>query len=169
MRIKSTCILVLLPSIIILNFLKKSLDYIQNFYHFFNLLFESLVSPSTWERVLIVPYVFAHLVNPLADVAITHGGACMIQRTIHSDTPIVGVPLHLEQAGNISLVKRQGAGLMLWKQELSKRRLTSALNQIVSDKRFRENMLRLKQIQDQIDGASKAAQVLVDFVEGKVS
>jgi len=93
----------------------------------------------------------------------------MIQRTIHSDTPIVGVPLHLEQAGNISLVKRQGAGLMLWKQELSKRRLTSALNQIVSDKRFRENMLRLKQIQDQIDGASKAAQVLVDFVEGKVS
>ena len=67
------------------------------------------------ERVLLTPHAPAHLVNPLADIAITHGGAGTVQTAIHSGTPLVGIPMQLEQTGNISLVTRQGAGLMLSK------------------------------------------------------
>ena len=73
--------------------------------------------------------------------------------------------MHQEQAGNIALVKRQGAGLMLWKQELARTNLASALETLVTNSKFRENMRRLKLEQDQVDGAAKAAQEIVNFLE----
>ena len=77
----------------------------------------------TSERVLAIPHAPAHLVNPLADIAITHGGAGTVQTAIHSGTPLVGIPAQMEQAGNISLVARQGAGLMLSRFDLTRRKL----------------------------------------------
>lgn len=119
---------------------------------------------SSTEQVLLKSHVPAHLVNPMADIAITHGGAGTVQTAIHSGTPLVGIPMHQEQAGNISLVKRQGAGIMLWKQELTRKNLASALETLVSNSQFRENMKRLKLEQDQVDGAAKAAQEIVNFL-----
>jgi len=34
-------------------------------------------------RVLLAPHAPAHRVNPLADIAITHGGAGTVQTAIH--------------------------------------------------------------------------------------
>lgn len=115
-------------------------------------------------QVLLEPHVPAHLVNPMADIAITHGGAGTVQTAIHSGTPLVGIPMHQEQAGNVSLVKRRGAGLMLWKQELNRKHLASALETLVADPQFRNNMKQLKLEQDQVDGAARAAKEIVDFL-----
>ena len=122
---------------------------------------------SASERVMVVPHVPAHLVNPLADVAITHGGAGTVQTAIHAGTPLVGVPMHLEQAGNISLVQRQGAGIMLPRKALNRRRLANALEKIVADNSYRENMERLKRLQDPIDGAAKTAREMIRFMESR--
>ncbi len=119
------------------------------------------------ERVLLLPHVPAHRVNPLADIALTHGGAGTVQTAIHAGTPLLGVPMHIEQAGNISLVQRQGAGIMLARSALGPGRLAVNLEKLVHDARYRENMLRLKQLQDPIDGAGKAAQELIRFLEGR--
>ncbi len=116
------------------------------------------------DQVLIQPHVPAHLVNPMADIAITHGGAGTVQTAIHSGTPIVGIPMHQEQAGNVALVRKQGAGIMLWKQELTKRHLSSALEALITDDGYRENMKRLKSEQDQVNGAAKAAQETVNYL-----
>jgi len=120
---------------------------------------------STSDRVMVVPHVPAHLVNPLADVAITHGGAGTVQTAIHAGTPLVGVPMHGEQAGNIALVQRQGAGIMLPKQALRRRQLVTALEKIVTNDSYRENMHRLKKLQDRVDGAANAAREMVRFLE----
>lgn len=116
-------------------------------------------------QVLIQPHVPAHLVNPMADFAITHGGAGTVQTAIHSGTPIVGIPMHQEQAGNVARVRKRGAGLMLWKSELTRKNLASALERLTTDSQFRENMKRLKLEQDKIDGAAKAAQEIVNFLK----
>jgi UDP:flavonoid glycosyltransferase YjiC (YdhE family) len=116
------------------------------------------------ERVLTVPHAPAHLVNPLADIAITHGGAGTVQTAIHSGTPLVGIPAHMEQAGNISLVTRQGAGLMLTKLDLDRARLADALEKLVADHSYRDNMHRLKRLQDPIDGAARTAEEIVRFL-----
>ncbi|WKZ35140.1 MAG: glycosyltransferase [Anaerolineales bacterium] len=114
-------------------------------------------------RVLLTPHVPAHLVNPLADIAITHGGAGTVQTAIHSGTPLVGIPMHLEQTGNLSLVTRQGAGLMLSKWDLNRRSLARALERLLADASLRENMLRLKALQDKVDGSAIAAREIVNF------
>jgi UDP:flavonoid glycosyltransferase YjiC (YdhE family) len=119
---------------------------------------------SSTEQVLFQSHLPAHLVNPMADIAITHGGAGTVQTAIHSGTPLVGIPMQQEQAGNISLVKRRGAGTILWKQELTRKNLASALETLVTESQYRENMKRLKLEQDQIDGAAKAAQEIVNFL-----
>jgi UDP:flavonoid glycosyltransferase YjiC (YdhE family) len=115
-------------------------------------------------RVLLTPHVPAHLVNPLADIAITHGGAGTVQTAIHAGTPLVGIPMHLEQTGNLSLVTRQGAGLMLSKWDLNRRSLGRALERLLTDTSLRENMLRLKSLQDEVDGPAIAAGEIVKFL-----
>ena len=121
---------------------------------------------SSSDRVMVVPHVPAHLVNPLADIAITHGGAGTVQTAIHAGTPLVGIPMHLEQAGNISLVQRQYAGIMLPRKALSRRRLATGLEKILSDGSYPKNMQRLKRLQDPIDGASNAAREIIRFLDG---
>jgi UDP:flavonoid glycosyltransferase YjiC (YdhE family) len=115
-------------------------------------------------RVLLTPHVPAHLVNPLADIAITHGGAGTVQTAIHSATPLVGIPMHLEQTGNLSLVTRQGAGLMLSRWDLNRRSLGRALERLLADASLRQNMLRLKALQDKVDGPANAAREIVNFL-----
>lgn len=118
------------------------------------------------KRVMTIPHAPAHLLNPLADIAITHGGAGTIQTAIHSGTPLVGIPAQMEQAGNISLVARQGAGLLLTRLDLNRAKLSAALEQLVEEQSYRDSMQRLKRMQDPIDGAAKAADEIVGFLGG---
>ena len=103
--------------------------------------------------------------KPLSGTEVHPGGAGTVQTAIYSATPLVGVPMHLEQAENISLVTHQSAGIMLSKQELTRRKLGGALERLVSDASFRRNMLRLKELQDRGDGAAHAASEIVDFLD----
>jgi UDP:flavonoid glycosyltransferase YjiC (YdhE family) len=118
------------------------------------------------ERVLLTPHAPAHLVNPLADIALTHGGAGTVQTAIHAGTPLVGIPMHLEQTGNLALVTRQGAGLMCSKWDLNRRSLGRALERLLTDPSLRQNMLRLKALQDRVDGSVIAAREIVTFLGG---
>ena len=121
-------------------------------------------SISSSDQVMVIDHVPAHLVNPMADIAITHGGAGTVQTAIHSATPLVGIPMHQEQAGNISLVKRQGAGLMLWKSELTRKNLEASLETLATDNSYRSNMQRLKYEQDKVNGPGIAATEIVKFL-----
>jgi UDP:flavonoid glycosyltransferase YjiC (YdhE family) len=117
------------------------------------------------DRVLLLPHVPAHLVNPMADIALTHGGAGTVQTAIHAGTPLVGVPMQLEQAGNISLVQRQCGGILLSRLELTRKKLGAALERLTTERGFRDNMLRLKTLQDSTDGPSVAARELLGFLD----
>jgi UDP:flavonoid glycosyltransferase YjiC (YdhE family) len=72
--------------------------------------------------------------------------------------------MHLEQTGNLSLVTRQGAGLMLSKWDLNHSSLDRALERLLTDSSLREAMLRLKALQDQVDGPTIAAKEIVNFL-----
>ena len=115
-------------------------------------------------HVLLTPHAPAHGVDPLADVAFMHGGAGTVQTAIHSGTPLVGIPMHLEHTGNLSLVTRPGAGLMLSKWDLNRRSLDRALESLLADASLRENMLRLKALQDKVEGSTEAAREIVSFL-----
>ena len=66
----------------------------------------------------------------------------------------------------VMLVARQGAGLMLTRFDLNRRKLAAALKKLVEEQDHRDSMQRLKRIQDPIDGAAKAADEIVRFLSG---
>lgn len=72
--------------------------------------------------------------------------------------------MHLEQTADISLVTRQGGGLMLSKWDLDTKSLGRALERLLSDPEMRAIMLRLEALQDQIDGPASAATETVSFL-----
>lgn len=118
------------------------------------------------ERVLTLPHAPAHLVNPMADIALTHGGAGTVQTAIHSGTPLLGVPAQMEQAGNISLVARQRAGLLMSRFDLNHKNLSAALEKLASKASYSDNMRKLQRWQDAVDGAAKAADEIIRFLAG---
>jgi len=77
---------------------------------------------------------------------------------------LVSVPMHMEETGNLLLVTRQGAGLMLSQWDLNRRSLGRALERLLSDGALRDNMVRLKALQDQLDGSANAAREIVQFL-----
>ncbi len=44
---------------------------------------------------------------------------------------------------------------------------SGALERLVSDASFRRNMLRLKNLQDRVDGAANAAREIINYLEGR--
>ena len=61
------------------------------------------------DQVMIEGTLPSHLVMPQVDLAVTTGGQGSIQTAMASGTPVLGIPLHIEQDLNIALVERLGA------------------------------------------------------------
>lgn len=124
--------------------------------------YEYVAREAGFEVIAVEPHMSAQRATDY--MAFNRGGAGTVQTAIHSGTPLVGIPMHLEQTGNLSLVTRQGAGLMLSKWDLNRRSLGRALERLLSDASLRQNMQRLKDLQDRVDGPAIAAQEIVSFL-----
>ena len=61
------------------------------------------------DRILIERVLPSHLLMPQVDLAITTGGQGSVQTAMASGTPLLGIPLHIEQDLNVALVERLGA------------------------------------------------------------
>lgn len=61
-------------------------------------------------------------------------------------------------------IYREGAGVTLSRLDLNRPKLAAALEKLVADNGYRDAMRRLKQLQDPIDGAARAARETVRFL-----
>lgn len=61
------------------------------------------------DRIRIEGVLPSHLVMPQVDLAVTTGGQGSVQTAMASGTPLLGIPLHIEQDLNVALVERLGA------------------------------------------------------------
>ncbi|HET6987788.1 MAG TPA: hypothetical protein VFI00_14285, partial [Kribbella sp.] len=61
------------------------------------------------DRIMIEGVLPSHLVMPQVELAVTTGGQGSVQTAMASGTPLLGIPLHLEQDLNVTLVERLGA------------------------------------------------------------
>jgi len=114
------------------------------------------------ENILVVDHLPSHKVMPLVDVAIIHGGQGSVQTSINSGTPIIGIPLHVEQGLNIAMVERHGAGIMQIKHRIDPQHIKDKIIKILSDKSYKENMVKLSSFQQKVDGVKRAADILCE-------
>ncbi|TWD79887.1 UDP:flavonoid glycosyltransferase YjiC (YdhE family) [Kribbella amoyensis] len=61
------------------------------------------------DQVMVEGVLPSHLVMPQVDLAVTTAGQGSTQTALASGTPLLGLPLHLEQDLNIAVVERIGA------------------------------------------------------------
>jgi UDP:flavonoid glycosyltransferase YjiC (YdhE family) len=102
----------------------------------------------------------AHLVNPLADLAIIHGGEGTVQTACWSGTPFVGIGLQPEQDANIDFMVKQGMAIRLPKYGVNHKKLSQAIETILHEPSYKEQAQQVQVLMKQWNGAENAAAFL---------
>ncbi len=110
----------------------------------------------------------SHLVNEMADIAITHGGQGTIQTAVWAGTPVVGIGFQAEQQANIDGIALEGMAIRIPLYDVKQDKLLRAIRK-VSTEGYRKNAERLKNIVRQTDGAKKSVEVMNNFLLGNLS
>ncbi|WP_157950012.1 nucleotide disphospho-sugar-binding domain-containing protein [Vallitalea okinawensis] len=113
-------------------------------------------------NILVVEHLPSHKIMPMVDIAIIHGGQGSVQTAIESGTPIIGIPLHMEQGLNVVIVERNGAGIMQSKNSVTPDEIRDKIQQILNNESYKENMQRLSSHQKRVNGIKKVADILMD-------
>jgi UDP:flavonoid glycosyltransferase YjiC (YdhE family) len=129
--------------------------------------FCSLVHDQTFhssKNILVVDFLPSHLVMPLCDLAIIHGGQGSVQTAISAGIPLIGFPIQPEQNFNLKQVERHGAGFCLSLRSLRKGNLRGSMNQILNDDRYKKSMEQLQAWQSSRDGALEVAKAVRELI-----
>ncbi|CAG0896836.1 unnamed protein product [Cyprideis torosa] len=96
---------------------------------------------------------------------ITHGGLLSTQEATYHGVPVVGIGIGVDQMANMQNTERKGAGIALEWASLSTEGIVEAMNRILRDPSFRENVARRSVLmKDQPEGPLEKAAFWVEFV-----
>jgi UDP:flavonoid glycosyltransferase YjiC (YdhE family) len=112
------------------------------------------------DNVLVYDWLPAPAVNPLADLAVIHGGQGTVQTACAAGTPFVGIGLQPEQESNIDAIVRQGSAIRIRKRRLSRHSLLAAIEQLLRDPSARQRAKEIQQISQDWNGTQNAAEFL---------
>lgn len=118
------------------------------------------------ERFFATRFLPAYRVNPLADVALVHGGQGTVQNAVWSGTPVVGVAFQWEQQANLDGLARAGMAVRLSLHRWEEARIRAAV-ETVRGPDYRAAAQRLKAQVHRHDGAQEAARRIDAFVRGR--
>jgi UDP:flavonoid glycosyltransferase YjiC (YdhE family) len=105
-------------------------------------------------------FVPAQNVNALADIVICHGGQGTLQTALHSGTPLVGVAAQAEQFLNLYNIESKGAGIRIPMNKWNAENIQKAVHKIITDKKYSEAAIRLKERMDKMDGERNSAEAI---------
>jgi UDP:flavonoid glycosyltransferase YjiC (YdhE family) len=114
------------------------------------------------KNVLVTGWLPAHLVNPLADISIIHGGQGTVYNALASGTPVVGVGMQPEQEGNLECLVRQGIAIRIKKKRVTAHAVLEAVDKILADPEAKKKAVAFQHLVNQMDGPKRSAQFIVD-------
>ncbi|NXG23373.1 UD11 glucuronosyltransferase, partial [Grallaria varia] len=86
------------------------------------------------------------LAHPKTRAFITHGGSHGVYEGICNAVPMVLMPLFGDQMDNAKRVESRGAGVTLNILEMTSKDISDALNAVINDKKYKENIQRLSDL-----------------------
>ncbi|MEU4287120.1 nucleotide disphospho-sugar-binding domain-containing protein [Kribbella sp. NPDC026596] len=107
------------------------------------------------DQVLIKGVLPSHLVMPQVELAVTTGGQGSVQTAMASGTPLLGIPLHIEQDLNVALVERLNAA-----RRARPTTLAAQAARMLDDQSHREAAERIQKLYATADGPAEAAAVI---------
>lgn len=105
-------------------------------------------------------FVPAPAVNALADVAVIHGGQGTVQTAVSAGTPVVGVGMQWEQAGNIDQLVDAGSGIRLRRGQWNPGSVEQALRRVLAEPSYREAAATLQREFEAVDGYRTTGEIL---------
>lgn len=114
------------------------------------------------DRLLVAPTLPSELVMPRVDLAVVTGGQGSVQTAMACGTPIVGVPLQLEQDLNVALVERLGAGRRVSRKDAQTPYIARVAREVLDDGRHRSAARRIQEIYAGVDGPGNAADAIIE-------
>ncbi|XP_028992333.1 UDP-glucuronosyltransferase-like [Betta splendens] len=81
--------------------------------------------------------------HPKAKVIITHGGSHSIYEAICNAVPMLVFPLFGDQLDNVHRMLSRGVAEKLTAHDVTTEKVLTAVNKLVNDKRYKENMVKL--------------------------
>ncbi|XP_011385750.1 UDP-glucuronosyltransferase 1-1-like isoform X2 [Pteropus vampyrus] len=84
--------------------------------------------------------------HPMTRAFITHSGSHGIYEGICNGVPMVMMPLFADQMDNAKRMETRGAGVTLNVLEMTSEDLANALKTVISDKSYKENIMRLSSL-----------------------
>jgi len=113
-------------------------------------------------------FVPAKIINQMADITICHGGQGTIQTAIYAGTPIVGIAMQPEQQMHLDRIVAYGAGIRVPYNKWNALKIRSAIKEILSNKKYKENandlMMRIKSV----NGKTECAKVIWEFILSRI-
>jgi UDP:flavonoid glycosyltransferase YjiC (YdhE family) len=107
-------------------------------------------------QVMVEGIMPSHLVVPQVDLAITTGGQGSVQTAMAGGTPLLGIPLHIEQDLNIALVERLNAARGLGPRD----NLSHLATQMLDNPAHLEAAERIQKLYASVDGPTEAAKTI---------
>jgi UDP:flavonoid glycosyltransferase YjiC (YdhE family) len=111
-------------------------------------------------NVIVTGFLPAHIVNPMADISVIHGGQNTVMNACLSGTPIVGVGMHPEQQANLDACVRKGFAIRLNKKRVTASAVLEAIDKLRNDAKAKEAVDRFQRELMKWDGPANAAQFL---------
>jgi len=112
------------------------------------------------KNVFVYDWLPAPKVNPLADLAVIHGGQGTVQTACAAGTPFVGIGLQPEQESNIDAIVRQGSAIRIRKRRLSRKTLLDAIEQLLNNPAARQKAKEIQMLFVDWDGTKNSAEFL---------
>jgi UDP:flavonoid glycosyltransferase YjiC (YdhE family) len=113
-------------------------------------------------NVLITGFLPAHIVNPMADISVIHGGQNTVMNACLSGTPIVGVGMHPEQQANLDACVRKGFAIRLSKKRVTASAILGAIDLLLHDEKAFQKVKKFQQELLEWNGPENAARFLYD-------
>ncbi|XP_030343148.1 UDP-glucuronosyltransferase 1-1-like isoform X3 [Strigops habroptila] len=106
------------------------------------------VPPNLPKNVKLVKWLPQNdlLAHPKTRAFITHGGSHGIYEGICNAVPMVLMPLFGDQMDNAKRIESRGAGLTLNVLEMTTKDISTALQTVINDKKYKENIKRLSDL-----------------------
>ena len=127
-----------------------------------DLMREKIFDVNIPKNVLVTGWLPAHLVNPLADISIIHGGQGTVYNALASGTPVVGVGMQPEQEGNLECLVRQGIAIRIKKKRVTAQAVLAAVDTILADPEAKKKAVAFQHLVNCMDGPKGSAQFIVD-------
>ncbi|MEA4909692.1 MAG: glycosyltransferase [Anaerolineaceae bacterium] len=113
------------------------------------------------DNVIVTGWLPAHLVNPMADISVIHGGIGTVMTAALAGKPVVGIGMQPEQDANLDCLVRQGFAIRIPKRKASAPRLLAAIDRLLHDEVAQHKAREYATQVAQWDGPALAAQFLV--------